>query len=940
MFDVLDPKTQVLGRHFIEASAGTGKTFAIEKIFARLVLEENFSVEEVLLVTFTRAAARELKERIHANIASLPKCKRVEEVIIEMDRAAVFTIHGFCHRMLTEFAFEAGLTPALPDPDESDWTKDARKAILQVLRSPLEGFDPVQLDLLLRSFGNSIERLTESLIAAREGEALPNFLEMQEQFSAELPPIEAEDLLAALQEASASYKGLANRQGELHPHFVKQVEFFGNGENFSLLLAEETFLHKLSDENRKARAKGELSPLLLRLQESVLPVIEEARSPQNTFLRLAHRVNQELQKSEEGTTSPDELLQKMRSALNKPAFCEAIQKRYRAAIIDEFQDTDVLQWDIFKTLFLNSESFIVVGDPKQSIYSFRGADLKVYFRAKEQMGEKAFATLGTNYRSKKYLLSELNRLFAGAGSWLEEEGLPLNYRTVEAGGDEGGSFNFLRAEKEEDLFPFIANEALKRPFSDIAILVKDRYQAARVETYLAKCRIPVRAKGMVHIAETLSFEFFIDLFAALKGEMRRFLAHPIVGYTDQQIFSSDLTQELARLSYLSALLEEKGISTFLDELLKTPWNGVTLYERLSLEEYGHLMQIADLLLEAKTTDPARRLQEIKKRHLDSDMRYKATRLADENSVTIMTMHMSKGLEFPVVFALNLAAKEARAEAEAMRGLYVALTRGKDCVYFPLLQGKPTLGARFFESVEGEFETIDLASDQPAPFHTEEKNALTQHSFQREFATSYLHSFTSLATKHYTFEGERPEEGELPAGADVGIYLHALLEKTVDEALYQEENFAEQILAMTRAGVYKEHAEEIATMVTRSFAISFDGHNLSEISPASMVTELEFLYPQNEQTRLKGFADLIFEKENRLYLVDWKSNYLGKEKEQYKKKSLEKAMQAHEYFLQAKIYGEALERYAKLMGKELGGIYYFFLRGLKWNEGVYSCVWNP
>ena len=97
-------------------------------------------------------------------------------------------------------------------------------------------------------------------------------------------------MFAALQEASGSYKGLANRQGDLHPHFVKQVELFGSSKNFAALLAEESFLHKLTEANRKARAKNELVPLLLELQEAVLPVIEEARSPQNTFLRLAHLV--------------------------------------------------------------------------------------------------------------------------------------------------------------------------------------------------------------------------------------------------------------------------------------------------------------------------------------------------------------------------------------------------------------------------------------------------------------------------------------------------------------------------------------------------------------------------------------------------------------------------------------------------------------------------
>ena len=97
-FDILDPKTKLLRHLVLEASAGTGKTFAIEHITARLILEQGFSLDEILVVTFTRAATRELKKRIRKTLKSNPSS-------FNLDHAQIYTIHGFCYRMLTEYSF-------------------------------------------------------------------------------------------------------------------------------------------------------------------------------------------------------------------------------------------------------------------------------------------------------------------------------------------------------------------------------------------------------------------------------------------------------------------------------------------------------------------------------------------------------------------------------------------------------------------------------------------------------------------------------------------------------------------------------------------------------------------------------------------------------------------------------------------------------------------
>ncbi|NRA89941.1 MAG: UvrD-helicase domain-containing protein, partial [Simkaniaceae bacterium] len=136
-FNVLDPKTPLLGHHFLEASAGTGKTFAIEHIVARLIEEEDFEIDEILVVTFTRAATRELKMRIGETLKGKPPSFKIQKALALIDSCEVYTIHGFCHRMLKEYAFEAGLAVSILSEEESDYKALLKNHIVDFLRTSL-----------------------------------------------------------------------------------------------------------------------------------------------------------------------------------------------------------------------------------------------------------------------------------------------------------------------------------------------------------------------------------------------------------------------------------------------------------------------------------------------------------------------------------------------------------------------------------------------------------------------------------------------------------------------------------------------------------------------------------------------------------------------------------------------------------------------------------
>ncbi len=217
--------------------------------------------------------------------------------------------------------------------------------------------------------------------------------------------------------------------------------------------------------------------------------------------------------SEELFFGPDELLKRMRVAVERDAFASCVRKKYRAVIIDEFQDTDPLQWEIFKILFLDPinplRAFYLVGDPKQSIYRFRKADIYTYFEAKDMLGPSAHYSLGTNHRSSLAMIGVLNALFDR--NWLS---LPKLQMTIpcpaviprsEASSDfsdEKGAVHFIGARSFEDCaLPFAAMEIerlmplLKSP-SSFAILVKDRYQADAAVQLLRDRLIPVYARAI------------------------------------------------------------------------------------------------------------------------------------------------------------------------------------------------------------------------------------------------------------------------------------------------------------------------------------------------------------------------------------------------------------------------------------------------------------
>lgn len=1013
-FDCLSLDCPLLGAHILEASAGTGKTFSIEHIFVRLLLDpKEIDLEEILVVTFTRAATRELKARIRMNIekaisflkngnASWDYLRQIEDpekairilsdAVGLFDRAQIFTIHGFCYRMLKEFAFEADLGFSIANPDEErSIPKKIWRAAYKFLKEQIEPdlVSQEQIGLLLKKY-DSLEELAEALFI-KEDFSFVSFSDSWALYKKALSmwagnSIEKEKLLEDFQKISPNYK--TSIKGDFVFQVLSLASSFSDPADplyFRNLIKEKGSLFEyLSISNRKVKF-SEPSFLNYPLffswaDKNLASLIEQACLEENILaaLRGSWQKIAEPILLEEEWFNPDEILIRMETSVVKEAFASRIQNKYKAVIVDEFQDTDPSQWKIFRSLFLDSPdrlaALYLVGDPKQSIYRFRKADVYTYFKAREFLGEEALYRLDTNFRSSKKLISALNALFAR--NWLP---LPQLQQTIPSlpvfAGldpvspfvDEKGDVHFILGEGshsffEESFLPYAISEierlsSYTTSFSSYAILVKDRHQARAALELCQSRSIPAVAKSHIPLGQTFAFK---SLFELLKAA-----AFP-KDLSVQRIVQSGPFKSFP-LGEGKILLEEKGLASFFHKLS---------LDSLDSEFEKDLRQMIEELLTWESQEGFsfeglfRFLKQFEK--LDASEGGRRRVEIDSDAVQILTLHISKGLEFDVVFALGLAsrtpeAKEAQElDAEKLRQLYVAMTRAKLRLYVPILFsekiGAPgslspsELFTKILEEQEGSLvpffqklsktESISF-ENLPQPFvlsppkygltpTLEKKSPLKAPIFQ----ASSLLSFTSLAQS--SSEPDFLKEPfplvqdftshTIPKGKETGIFIHSIFERLFSspQAVWRDFGAIETFVAQaTEETTFSPWENAIIDMVWKTISQPLPpGFSLLDIEPQNIQTEMEFLFCSSPNF-MKGFIDLVFYFEDKYYIVDWKTNWLGPDERAYS--SLEKTMTSHDYWLQAALYTEALARHVKQFDIRpfqdiFGGAIYLFVRG--------------
>ena len=762
-FDVLDRRLNIRKHHLLEASAGTGKTFSIENIVVRLLIEDDPEnnqttlLEQILVVTFTRAATRDLKIRVRSTLerslaiirgltTDIPDylqailelgqekvdCtkRRLEQALATFDQAQIYTIHGFCMRMLTQFVFESDFNMNVSGMEERSLKKEEMiQLIRDFFRTEIhpEIYSPAQLQIILGLHGNQIEKVQEALLKQLNKDcdiiATPHFASDLETFNSIMHKLKeeynSEKMREDFERQIEYYKPLKNR--DIKPIYGFFDLFNKNSwqaEDFDLLIREGLLICEfLSPDNvykkkiPPASASLHYPHLIAALQKSLAPLVEQARSYEFIFARMAHYCRKLMQKYllEEEKHRESDLLTHMLRALENPLFAAKVRGLYQAAIIDEFQDTDPVQWKIFQKLFLGNSNkdktckLYLVGDPKQSIYAFRQADIYTYLSAAKCLGFEHHASLDTNYRSQPSLVQGLNTLFQACPQMFAlPQAEALDCPIVKSSpfaknrsfSDELGSIHFFCTEmtskanqkfpseqsEEGFYFPFIAQEIMrlhsfdKLNFKQFAVLIKDKFQAQRLANFFDRYDIPYAMQRQASLTESIAWDSLKELLLGVlhpknESNIKIALGGLILGWNYNEVKILNLEQVLAEFYKLRQKLANDGFGSFFQYLMQSCWHadGSTVIEKLLSQEggdvfYDELNQIAGLLIEHQSEHPGAPerliefLDECKKMPLEDEERLKKFADPTRDAVSILTIHNSKGLEYDIVFAYGLVGR--------------------------------------------------------------------------------------------------------------------------------------------------------------------------------------------------------------------------------------------------------------------------------------------
>ncbi len=805
------------GTNLIEAGAGTGKTYTITCLFLRLILEKRLPVKDILVVTYTVAATEELRDRIRKKIRdalnAYTLCNSTDpflqklvqntadtddainllrSALHDFDEASIFTIHGFCQRTLHESAFESGslfdteLEPGqtagiLEEIARDFWRRHFYTAPAEFVSYALsKKFGPgFFMNLINKGRSHLDVTIIPEDSCAIEIDFNP-FRTAYERLQAAWPAGREEV------EAQLKHPGLYADYKKHLPAYMEIMDAYVDGALPPIPLPER-FEKFTNPELQKKTKKGNTPPrhplydLCDDLQKAEA-VLTAAMDCNLLYLKgeIFRCVKQELpvRKQRRNIQFFDDLLVRLRDALQQEGgggFSDAIRRRYKAALIDEFQDTDPVQYAIFRSVFGKDGSILfLIGDPKQAIYSFRGADLFAYMKASGQVHSRY--TLTSNWRSEPGLIRAVNTIFSNGTH-------PFLYREI--------PFAHADAGKGKDHALLTIDNDSEPPFQLWFVDAADTDKDGFIKKGEAYKRIPdaVAAEiarlvhqgrsGRARIGETALLEADIAVLtrsnreAQLMQKALSTLRIPGVLYSTGNLFDTD---EALEMNLLLEGIANPHREVRIRAALATDMMGVSgeVIERLqrdeagweavlnSFHEYhdmwnrrGFICMFRSLLLRKKVRSRLLSLPNGERRltnvlHLSEVLHQTATeeklgmagllkwlarqrdsgsprleehqlRLeSDANAVKIVTIHKSKGLEYPVVFCpfswsgsrikpkeaftfhdqtdeakLKLvidpegspdrALAEKEALAENLRLLYVSITRARNRCY--LVWGK-------------------------------------------------------------------------------------------------------------------------------------------------------------------------------------------------------------------------------------------------------------
>jgi len=832
LFESIDLKRHAI----VNASAGTGKTFTIQNLYTRLIAEQGFDPSQILVLTFTEKATSELRQKIRKQLLDSQAAvvgdsqQRLNAALLSFDNAQIFTIHGFCQRALAQFAFENGEPFRLNTGDDTELYEATLRDLLRNVW-PQEFGDALPGLLSYAGFPGSGRTNWEGRVIklARRLRKRPT---PADRLIPEPPTVDA--ILDAQRNIKAIFARIsklsASRKGEEAPALrqfraLRQSQTLNathakSGEPFlidALRIADQTGADLLEAaqllqrgtrkiQNFAAVKKGKDSELAACQELSELAKLFQelhatANSLTEAFTTLAAwRLHDSVErhKREEGLLSFDDMLTRLRDALDEslspdtaPLLLQGLRERYRAAIVDEAQDTDRVQWDILQRVFVSDpnapQRLFAVGDPKQAIYAFRGADVEAYVRACDAMQSSSEKyTLPENWRATGVLTQVLNALF-GTGYFRAEsrfayspvqpvedsrrkvrvksdpayDGCPLVLYALNKGRDGKDEPSVAAGEVRDRVAHFVSEEIerLLNPDSpriildvrgvvrslqpgDICILVRTKNEAPPIEQALSEKGIPhshYKKDGLFDSDEALELSCLLTAIAkpADNSAQKRALLTSFFRAQPEQLAATPEIPAEHRVRLLFSGWRQKAEKRQWAQLFRSILNDTAVFaappctHRQSAERrqmnFQHLVEDLENTARRQHLDFLGIVDHLQRSRFQSTALEKDAGLqrieSERSKVQIMTMHVSKGLEFPVVFIAGGMGNDRdedvltyhldngtvvhdlqpsddaetrwdrEREEEAKRLYYVALTRAQVKLYVPVLSenGKTPTG---------------------------------------------------------------------------------------------------------------------------------------------------------------------------------------------------------------------------------------------------------
>jgi ATP-dependent exoDNAse (exonuclease V) beta subunit len=387
---------EAAGTTFVSAGAGTGKTSVLVERYVRAVCDRGLDVESILVITYTRKAAGELRSRIRSALRERGR----HDLARELDGAWISTIHGFCNRLLKAHPFGVGLDPRFRELDEAAAAVLRGEAFERALAELCAGGDPNRVRLLATYRADGLRRMLGGVYETLRSAGRELVLELGERpsledaltrFREEARCLAADESATETQRANATEATRVAAPGALPESVADLASLQCRGARAASFETARKALEQAALEELAATDRDLLQELLERFAAEYAAAKRRESAVDFEDLQLAAR----------------ELLQR------DAAVREEVQLRFRLVMVDEFQDTNQLQCDLID-LVAHPEltEVFTVGDEFQSIYGFRHADVEVFRRRRLEAG--SLLTLRRNYRSRPQVLAAVNHLFAGA----------------------------------------------------------------------------------------------------------------------------------------------------------------------------------------------------------------------------------------------------------------------------------------------------------------------------------------------------------------------------------------------------------------------------------------------------------------------------------------------------------------------------------------------